>query len=96
MTSGASVGGVGGVGGVIYKGAGIARLTGAPTKPAAGVIATRPAIAPVQKPTTDHFRSSRKSMINQVIPLRRISGGPDTPHMPHRGRGAMAMTGGLY
>jgi len=32
---------------------------GAPTKPAAGVMATRPAIAPVQNPTTDHLRSSR-------------------------------------
>ena len=33
-----------------------------PMKPAAGVMATRPAIAPVQKPTTDHLRSMRQSM----------------------------------
>jgi hypothetical protein len=57
---------------------------GAPTNPAAGVIATRlpcqyrtlfvmatthPAIAPVQKPTMLHFRSRRKSMMSQVMPL---------------------------
>lgn len=28
---------------------------------------TRPAMAPVQNPTTDHFRSRRKSMSNQVM-----------------------------
>lgn len=31
----------------------------APTKPEPGVIATRPAIAPEQKPTADHFLSIR-------------------------------------
>ena len=30
-----------------------------PTKPDAGVIATRPAMAPEQKPTADHLRSRR-------------------------------------
>ncbi len=30
-----------------------------PTKPDAGVIATRPVTAPEQKPTTDHLRSIR-------------------------------------
>jgi len=39
---------------------------GAPQNPAAGVTATSPAMAPVQKPTTDHFRSSRKSINNHV------------------------------
>lgn len=42
-------------------------------KPAAGVIATRPAMAPVQNPTTDHLRSNRKSMINQVMALMSVS-----------------------
>lgn len=32
---------------------------GAPTKPEPGVIVTRPAMAPEQKPTTDHFLSRR-------------------------------------
>jgi hypothetical protein len=68
----------------------IRAAAGAPTKPAAGVIATKlrgtrhqisnyrtnrmkkktyPAMAPVQKPTTLHLRSRRKSMIIQTIPL---------------------------
>lgn len=65
------------------------RRTGAPTKPAAGVIATSPAMAPVQKPTMLHFLSSRKSISSHESPLRSISllrimtgmenGGEDVP-----------------
>lgn len=36
----------------------IATAAGEPTKPAAGVIPTRPEMAPEQKPTADHLRSS--------------------------------------
>ena len=46
----------------------IRAAAGVPTFPAAGVIATKPVIIPVQKPTTDHLRSSRKSIIIQTMP----------------------------
>lgn len=46
----------------------IKAAAGVPTFPAAGVTATSPVIIPVQNPTTDHFRSSRKSMIIQTMP----------------------------
>jgi len=39
-----------------------------PTNPAAGVIATRPQMAPVQNPTADHLRSRRKSRSIQLSP----------------------------